>query len=46
MGQLGYVNKNLAKMDKPSIEVLNDDCLLLIFEYLPLKDKMKIEAGM
>jgi len=30
----------------PSIEMLNEDCLLLIFDLLPLSDRISCEAGM
>lgn len=28
-----------------TIEILNDDCLLHIFEYLPISDRIRLERG-
>ena len=51
MGQLGNMDQEMIKMDIMDkdlldIEILNDDCLLHIFRYLPLKDKLNIPAGL
>ena len=40
------VSEKEETMEKSSIEILNDDCLIKIFSYLTAAKRLKIERGM
>lgn len=37
--------ENTPEPEEPPIKKLNEDCLIRIFEYLPITDRLRIERG-